>query len=251
VQMPSVEDFAGHAPSGQAALARVRGESAKLTARLQGLVEAHQMAKNRTVRRGRALSPTALHRAAVGDDRVFLRKDSLVVPNTALHLIVDLSGSMCGFQDSIALDAAMALALALEPMRGVSCAVTAFPSLNGRDNQVTRILSHGDSVARNAGAFVQYGRGGTPMTGALWFAAADLLARREERKVIMTLTDGGPDDFDSAKEMVGKATAAGIEMIGVGIATRVDRLFPVAITIGSVTDLKGELFGIAEQLLLR
>ena len=251
VQMPSVEDFAGNVPAGQVALARVRGESAKLTARLQGLVEAHQMAKNRTVRRGRALSPTALHRAAVGDDRVFLRKDRLLAPNTALHLIVDLSGSMSGFQDRVALEAAMALALALEPMRGVSCAVTAFPSLSGRDNQVTRILSHGDSVVRNAGAFVQYGRGGTPMTGALWFAAADLLARREERKVILTLTDGGPDDFDSAKEMVGKATAAGIEMIGVGIATRVDRLFPVAIVIGSVTDLKGQLFGIAEQLLLR
>ena len=251
VRMPSMEDFAGNAPAGQVVLARVRGESAKLTARLQGLVEAHQMAKNRTVRRGRALNPTALHRAAVGDDRVFLRKDSLVAPNTALHLIVDLSGSMGGFQDSVALDAAMALALALEPMRGVSCAVTAFPSLDGRENQVTRILSHGDSVARNAGAFVQRGRGCTPMTGALWFAAADLLARREERKVILTLTDGQPDDFDSAKEMAGKATAAGIEMIGVGIATRVDRLFPVAITIGSVADLKGQLFGIAEQLLLR
>jgi cobaltochelatase CobT len=187
----------------------------------------------------------------VGDDRIFVRRDRRVAPNTAMHLLIDLSGSMGGFQDRIALDAATALALALEPMRGVSCAVTAFPSLDGQDNRVTRILSHGDRVARKAGAFVQYGRGSTPMTGALWYAAADLLARREQRRVIMTLTDGGPDDFDSAKDMVQKAAAAGVEMIGVGIATRVDRLFPVAITIGSVTDLKGQLFGIAEQLLLR
>ena len=55
------------------------------------------------------------------------------------------------------------------------------------------------------------------MTGALWYAAADLIPRREERKVILMLTDGGPDDWASAAEMIAKATAAGIEMIGIGI----------------------------------
>jgi hypothetical protein len=249
--MPSLEDWAGNATAGLANLAEVRGESARLTARLQGLVEAHRMVRNRTVRRGRHLSASHLHRAAVNDDRIFLAQDQRTVPNTAIHLLVDLSGSMHGHQDRIALDAAMALAQALEPMRGVSCAVTAFPSLNGQDDQVTHILSHGEAVRGRAGAFIQGARGGTPMTGALWFAAADLLARREERRVILILTDGGPDDFATAREMVDKASAAGIEMIGVGIATRVDRLFPIAITIASVADLKKELFGIAERLLLR
>ena len=51
--------------------------------------------------------------------------------------------------------------------------------------------------------------------------------------------------------MIAKATAAGIEMIGIGIQHDVSRLFPVAIRIGSVADLKEELFGIAERLLLR
>lgn len=249
--MPSLEDWAGNATAGLANLAQVRGESAKLTARLQGLVEAHRMVRNRTVRRGWHLSASHLHRAAVNDDRIFLAQDHRTAPNTAIHLLVDLSGSMHGHQDRIALAAAMALAQALEPMRGVSCAVTAFPSLNGQDDQVTHILSHGETVRGRAGAFIQGARGGTPMTGALWFAAADLLARREERRVIMTLTDGAPNDVASARTMVDKASAAGIEMIGVGIATHIDRLFPVAITIGSVADLKKELFGIAERLLLR
>jgi hypothetical protein len=39
-------------------------------------------------------------------------------------------------------------------------------------------------------------------------------------------------------------------MIGIGIVMDVRRLFPVAITIGAVADLKSELFRIAEQLLL-
>jgi len=248
--LPTLENYDGHVLQGQAALARVRSESAKLTARLQGLVQAHRMTQTRTVRRGRTLSANHLHRAAVGDDRIFARKDRRTAPNTALHLLVDLSGSMQGFEDQIALDAAMALALALEPMRGVSCAVTAFPSRYGSPDQVTRITSHGDRLQARAGAFVQGGRGGTPMTGALWYAAADLLARREERKVIMTLTDGGPDDWNSTKEMVDRAGAAGLEMIGVGIATQVAGLFPVAIRIETIADLKGQLFGIAERLLL-
>lgn len=250
VLLPTLEDYAGHATHGTAALARVRAESAKLTARLQGLVQAHTMTQTRTVRRGRTLSTNHLHRAALGDDRIFARNDRRAAPNTALHLLVDLSGSMQGYADQIALDAAMALALALEPMRGVSCAVTAFPSRQGCDHQVTRVLSHGDRLRSRAGAFIQGGRGSTPMTGALWYAAADLLARREARKVLLTLTDGDPDDRKSAKTMVDRASAAGLIMIGVGIATPVAGLFPVAIRIDSIADLKGQLFGIAEQLLL-
>ena len=88
------------------------------------------------------------------------------------------------------------------------------------------------------------------MTGALWFAAADLLTRREERKVIITLTDGAPDDFTSASNLVKQATATGIQIIGVGIGLDVSRLFPTAIRINDIADLKTELFRIAEQLLL-
>ena len=249
--LPSVEDYHGDSTLGHARLVGAKGESAKLAARLQGLVQAHDMAKSRTARRGHALSTRHLHRAAVGDDRIFAHTDQRMTPNTAVHVLIDLSGSMQGGADRIALDAAMSLALALEPIRGVSCAVTAFPSLAGDAEMVTRITSHGDRATARAGAFVQHARGGTPMTGALWYAAADLLARQEERRVILTLTDGGPDDWDSAHAMVMRAGIAGIEMIGVGIATSVEGLFPVAVQIASVADLKGELFRIAERLLLR
>jgi nitric oxide reductase activation protein len=251
VLLPTLEPYQGQPARGRATLSLVKAESAKLTTRLQGLVESYSMAQVRTARRGRALSRAHLHRLAVGDARVFQRTEQKAAPNTALHLLVDLSGSMCGGQDRIALDAAMAVALALEPMRGVSCAVTAFPSLRGAADSVTRILSHGDRIAARAGAFVQNARGSTPMTGALWYAAADLLARSEERKVILTLTDGEPDDRSSARTMVDRASAAGLELIGVGIGIGVDHLFPVSVRIDGIADLKNELFRIAEQLLLK
>ena len=181
---------------------------------------------------------------------MFSRTDERIAPNTAIHLLVDLSGSMAGGNDRTALEAAMALALALETIPGVSRAVTAFPGLSGQDDEVTRVVSHGGRVTTRAGAFVQYARGSTPMTGALWFAVADLIPRREERKVILTLTDGSPNDWESAIEVIGKAGTAGIEVIGIGIQQDVSQLFPVAIRIASVNDLKGELFRIAERLLL-
>jgi cobalamin biosynthesis protein CobT len=88
------------------------------------------------------------------------------------------------------------------------------------------------------------------MTGALWYAAADLLARQEDRKVLITLTDGIPNHFSSALDLVERASAAGIELIGIGIQTDVSALFPVAIRIDDIVDLKSELFRIAERLLL-
>ncbi|UHD16351.1 VWA domain-containing protein [Thiocapsa bogorovii] len=248
--LPAAETYFGDLRSGRMALDRVKGQSAKLAARLQGLIETRTLERSRAGRRGRALSPSHLHRAGVGDPRVFRIREQAIAPNTALHLLVDLSSSMRAGRDAIALDAAAALALALEPVKGVSRAVTAFPSLQGHDDKVTRILAHGERTASRVGAFVQRGRGGTPMTGALWFAAADLLARRETRKVIITLTDGQPDDVCTAAELIERAGAAGIEMIGVGIAVDVGRLFPIAVRIDAVADLKTALFGIAEQLLL-
>ena len=89
------------------------------------------------------------------------------------------------------------------------------------------------------------------MTGALWYAAADLVSRREARKVLITLTDGQPDDRASAADLVARATASGLEMIGVGIANGVEWLFPVAIRIDAIADLKQALFGVAERLLIR
>ena len=212
-KLPVIEEFDGNPTVGQQFLAAVKGESAKLQARLQGLVEAHRMDHYETRRRGRLLDPRHLHRVAVGDDRMFQRRDHRVAPNTAIHLVLDLSGSMSDPASNgkilaqIALASTLALALALEPMRGVSVAASAFPGLKGTREAVVRILSHGDRVADRAGAFVMGPRGCTPMTGALWYAAADLMGRQEDRKIILVLTDGQPDDPQTAAEMIRKAVA--------------------------------------------
>jgi cobaltochelatase CobT len=260
IRLPRAEDYAGNALAGMRLLARVQVESARLNARLQGLVQANRMDRPRPVRRGRRLDTRRLHRVAVADARIFARKAHRIAPNTALHLLVDLSGSMAAAVDrrdgsvttrtESALESALALALALDGIPGVTVATTAFPGRAGTADRVTRMVQPGQSPRARAGAFIQGARGGTPMAQALWYAAAELLACREERRMLMVLTDGEPDNTPEALRLLGLCRQVGIEAVGVGIGVEVRHLFPTAIEVTEAKDLKGALFGIAERLLL-
>ena len=259
-RLPLPEECAGNALAGMHLLSGVQAEWARLSARLQGLVQASRSDRPRPVRSGRRLDPRRLHRVAVADERIFARKAHRVAPNTAVHLLVDLSGSMAAAVDrrdgsvttrtECALESALALALALDGIAGVRVAVTGFPGRAGRPDRVTRMVRPGQSPQACAGAFVQGARGGTPMAQALWYAAAELLACREERRMLMVLTDGEPDDTPEALRLLGLCRQAGIEAVGVGIGVDVRHLFPTAIEVRGAKDLKRELFGVAEQLLV-
>jgi nitric oxide reductase activation protein len=265
MMLPAAEDFAGDPQVGQALLTKVKAESRKLTARLHGLVQASRLDRDRTVRRGRKLDGKRLHRAAVGDDRIFSRKAERVAVDTAIHLLVDLSGSMnkpVGAQEAFdglpetrlyhrALEASLALALAFDGIVGVSTAVTAFPGITGQADRLTRVVDHPCQSRVRAGAFVQSPRGNTPMAQAMWYAAADLALRRESRRVMMVLTDGDPDNLDAVQDLVRLCRDAQIEVIGVGIAIDISHLFPVSIRVDAISDLKSALFGTAERLLMQ
>jgi cobalamin biosynthesis protein CobT len=182
-----------------------------------------------------------------------------VAPDTAVHLLVDLSGSMARgvpvgtrrvSAARVALDAALALALALDAIPGVSVAVTAFPGVAGQDTVLARLVRHGQPPRIRAGAFAQIPRGGTPLAGALWYAAADLLARDAQRRLVLVLTDGRPDDRQGAQRILGLCQGAGIETIGVGIAIDVGALFPTAVTVNALGELRQALFRLAERLQL-
>jgi cobalamin biosynthesis protein CobT len=259
VRLPSADDVGADPALGRDLLARVRAESARLTARLLGLVQASRQDRPLPVRHGRRLAPTKLHRAVVGDDRLFLRRQRRVAPDTAVHLLVDLSGSMArcvpvGTQRvsaaRVALDAALALALALDAIPGVAVAVTAFPGIAGQETVLARLVRHGQPPRTRAGAFAQIPRGGTPLAGALWYAAADLLARDAQRRLVLVLTDGRPDDRPGAQRILALCQDASIETIGVGIAIDVGALFPTAVTVNALGELRRALFRLVERLRL-
>ena len=236
-------------PTGTERGRRVKSESLALRTRLQALVEAHAQERRRIGLSGSRVAGKHLARTAVGDGRIFARNRQVIAPNTAIHLLLDMSSSMRGPRAALAQDAALALALALDPVAGVSLAVTAFPG-RGQANTVTPLVEHGQRAQQCAPRFALSAFGGTPMTGALWYAAADLLAQRVDRRVIVVLTDGMPNHLPSTLNIRQRANAAGIETIGIGLFIDVSGIFPVAVEISVLGQLKTELFRIAEHLLL-
>jgi len=258
--LPRAEPYSGSASAGLRLLARVQPESRRLMSRLQGLVQASRFDRPLPQCSGPRLMSKRLYRAALGDPRLFARKRERIAVNTALHLLIDLSSSMRAsvplgqelkrLRSDIALESALALALALDAIPGVSLAVSAFPSRSGLESGISTLMRHGDRARAKAGAFVQDARGSTPMRGALWFAAADLLGRPEPRRVILVLTDGQPADREATAALLTQCTAAGLETLGIGIGIDVSGLFTAAIQVQDIAELKKQLFGAAERLLL-
>jgi hypothetical protein len=178
IKLPLPEDYAGDPLLGIQLLARVQAESARLTARLLGLVQASRMDRPRAVRQGRRLMARKLHRVAVADARIFARKHPRAAPNSAVHLLVDLSDSMWRqvqrndgtrvSRSTLALESALALALALAAIPGVAVAATAFPGLQGTAVRVTRLLRYDGSPRASAGGVRAVGtRRDTARAGAL------------------------------------------------------------------------------------
>ncbi|WP_020482872.1 VWA domain-containing protein [Methylomonas sp. MK1] len=254
----------GHEPpmndrAGAFLLRKVQSESGKIRAALQGLVQSQTLSHSQHACRGRRMDGKRLHRLPLGETKVFQRKQTKAAPNTAIHLLLDKSESM-GYQvtDSqslpigsrmpIALEASLALAMAFEGIPGVNPGVTAFPG--HQDDSVFRLLEHGQRVIARTGAFSLAAAGSTPMTEAIWFGAASLLRCREPRKVLMVMTDGQPNDTLSTLELLQRCRDSGIETVGVGLGLDVSHLFPVAITINDLSELRAQLFELSKAVLL-
>ncbi|GLR77553.1 VWA domain-containing protein (plasmid) [Azospirillum oryzae] len=254
---------------GQGIVSRVRGTSGRVRAQLLGLVQASQREDEITRRRGRAVNGRKITRILTGDTRVFTQRTDTRAPNAAIHILVDRSGSMAAQAAhvnggasrnrlDVAIDSAVALATALEAIPGVNSAITAFPASRSdydQDHQraigVLPLLKHGQKVRQVVGNFAVAPAGGTPLGEAMWYAAAQLVnTTKEERKLLLIVTDGEPNNSDQVIDMVRRCQASGIEVIGIGIQIdRVRQLFPTAVVIQDLTELRSALFEITRKAL--
>ena len=240
-------------------LERVTGESRKMRATLQGLVQAERLTHRFPTAHGTRINTQRLARVGLGETKLFLKSELKAAPNTALHMVLDRSYSMntglldvggkpSGTRLSMTLSASLALALALEGVPGVNVGITAFPGQ--APNSVYRLLPHGQRVKTRASAFTLSASGGTPMTEALWFGAAALLRCREPRKVLLVLTDGQPDELTSTLDILQRCQDSGIDVVGIGLGVEVGHLFPVALRINALTELRTQLFALSKALLV-
>ena len=240
----------------EAILTLSASESAQIRARLRGMVQSSQDNRNHAKRQGLRVATHRLAASQAGESRLFIQRQPRIAPNAAVHLLVDISGSMgkpIGEGNRkyfhVANEAALALAMALEGIPGVVPAVSYFPGIH---QEVSIALLPKQSVRHRAACFDQKPRGCTPMAQAMWFAANSLLAQKQKRKLMIVLTDGDPDDWAATHDIVDRCRRSGFELLGIGIQTRsVEKFFPRSIVINDVKDLKRELFEVTQQLIIQ
>lgn len=164
--------------------------------------------------------------------RAFKRRVDASKINTVCHILVDCSGSMSGEKQKIAAQAADRLCTSLANALRVKTAVTGF---GGSHNSVTlwRAKEFQNPPVPGEVSGLETANGGGNADGdAVMYAIETLVPRREERKMIIVLSDGMPSacapSLDAAsmlKASIKCAKDRGIEMYGIGIMDNSVKIF--------------------------
>ncbi|WP_165075935.1 MULTISPECIES: VWA domain-containing protein [unclassified Desulfovibrio] len=224
--------------------------SIALRKRLQGLLQAHELRHVAMGRRGK-LDDHKLYRLSSANPRVFRREDNQPGQNSAVHVLLDCSGSMSGVPIQLARQCCYAVAKALEPIKGVNAAVTAFPAITDRgEDGVKPLVRHGEKVTTQFGV---EGIGGTPLAPALWYVLQTLYAQKEERKIVILITDGRPDNVPACHTALSRMRALGMEVYGIGIRLPlILTLLPrTSKVIFELSELAPAVFGLLQGALLK
>lgn len=241
----------------QAELNQSRQATTALRTRLQALMQSTRTVRNHNGYTG-TLNSRKLHTLATGNTKLFLRRGEKIGVNTAVHVLLDASGSMNGAAMTLASQACFAVASALHGIKGISIGVTAFPGdrihdtrkRQGHWNTVAPILLHGQKLHP---AFCMSASGGTPMDAALWWTLQQMHPLPEPRKLILLITDGAPDNTDLALEAIAAIKSFGLEIYGIGIAdAHIQTLLPgrASRVISNITELAPSMFEMLQGVLI-
>lgn len=248
--------------SSPAILGRIEESSRALKRRTLNLFEGQDRDKLLTKQSGNRLDAKRLYRVESGNFRVFQKRIEGVAMNTAIEVLLDCSTSM-STEDrlTIAADAALALQVALESADGLSASVSAFPATVGSNgNGVMVVSDFGESARKSAPRFAALRPNGfTPMAEAMLWSGSRLAGRKEDRKILLVVTDGLPENGKEpghvsrakAVKMKGELEKAGIEVLALGIKIDVSWLFGKSRMISNVKDLPQAMFAMMQETLLR
>ncbi len=229
-----------------------RATALGLRARLHGLIQATRLVRHAPSRRG-TLDCHRLYGVAVSDPRLFRRSQPKPAINTAVHLILDASGSMHK-RMTLAGQACLALAQALE-QAGVSVGITAFRGRDGGklhgEPLVIPLLRHGERV--KSITMLETPGGSTPLAEALWWVLPRLAACRETRKIVIIVTDGVPDSADQTTDAVAALEKIGLEVYALGIrSSRIGALFPnKSASVATLKEIPQAIFGLVDKALFK
>ncbi|MDR2460921.1 MAG: VWA domain-containing protein [Deltaproteobacteria bacterium] len=236
----------------QSDLASARNTTLALKTKLYCLLQAMTIQSHKPGFMGK-LDTNSLHRLCVGQAKVFRKPVARIGLDTALHLLVDISGSM---RETIHLAslATFSLCEALYGFPGINVAATAFPGMPIwvpsqkylNTFTVAPILTHGDRMHKR---FKMIATGNTPLGEAIWWVVQQMSQLDESRKIILVVTDGEPDSEENSHAAISEAIRLGIELYGIGLGHEaIKRLLPGnSFTLFNLSDLPRKLFKLLEN----
>ena len=251
----AVRPTLGDAALGKRRLEQAKADSSSLRTALMGLVQSKWMDHRWTANRGRRLDTRRLSRLVVGDCRVLQGRSEHKAPDTAVHGLLDLSGSMGLTGGNLAIRAALGLIHALQSIPHVNPALTVFPgtACGQRNYACCTVIGHGKRLSsidpKEIGSLDAFGP--TPIIGALTTARMSLAQCKEKSKAVIVITDGSYFP-DSLGETIKLMERQGTRFFGVQIEGEegISRFIAESERIEEIADLKGVLFKFAKRLLL-
>ena len=175
-----------------------------------------------------------------------MKTESVTGIDTAVHILLDISGSMTS-RIELACAACYSVALALTAIPGISVGVSAFPADYADDINATvyPFVRHGKRVVNSFGVEAH---GSTPLTEAMWWVLGMLSTRPEHRKVVLVVTDGYPDDPETAQETITAAQRMGMDVLGIGIdAPAIISMIPGSENITDIRELAPAMFRLLQH----
>ena len=233
----------------RAVLESGKRNSIGLRRQLQGLVQARGRTQKRLSNGGRNLNSQKLTRLCTWNPRVFNRWTEHPCTATAVHLLVDMSGSMRGVRERVAAESAIALFLALHSLPDCNPAISIF---QGRGRTVG-VLRHGEALTESTKSRLSVfeATGGTPLFRALGDVLIELSQTKEKRKVIFVITDGDPDQPHETHRLVKTIEKCpDLDIVGIGICSETSWLFEKSVRLDDISALPDVLFGLAKDMAL-
>ena len=229
---------------------RVVSSSMMESARLATSLQAFKQTRVTYGRSGKLVAARAWKLKA-GSINIFRKEEEGQQLSTAVQILLDRSGSMSGGLGT-ALEATLFMPLALNSVDGVQTSIDIFP---GRYSAVENVKGWGERLMSKLDMIASVrADGGTPMTKALQATAQSLMEVNADRKILLVITDGDPDDGPHpSSKVVESLTRSGVEVIGIGIGRprHLASIFSESVHIRHVGELTGALVSIFDRCLLQ
>lgn len=207
---------------------QARQTTTSLALKLDDLLAARSMVDRRLARSGK-LDTRRLAGIPVGNLQIFERAEESQAVDTAVFVLIDRSGSMAGEELRNAIQASVSFGLVADRNE-----VHVSGAMFG--DHLLPLGDFGENWKKQVARISQSTDGGTAMGAAVSFAVSRLAAfHQAERKIILLVTDGAPNNFDSLEVAVKECAGLGIQSTAVliaphpGVVPEFSRIMPTGV----------------------